>query len=149
VDDAADIVVALRRRFVRLTGPPSSDICYATTNRQAAVKQIAPMVDALIVVGETFSSNATRLAEVARAAGCPAVQLLPDASSLDWTMLGRCRSVGLTAAASTPDAAVSHIIERLAAAFELTLQDLNTVRESTVFKPVKITAAAVRPQPLS
>ena len=103
VDEAAAMIGALEKRFADLAAPPASDICYATSNRQAALKEIVHQVDAVIVAGERFSSNACRLAEVARASGCPSVQLVAGAEDLDWGLLrGRSR-IGITAAASTPE----------------------------------------------
>jgi 4-hydroxy-3-methylbut-2-enyl diphosphate reductase len=138
VDEAADVVSALKRRFPDIQSPPSSDICYATTNRQSAVKAIAPRVDAMVVVGETFSSNACRLAEVAASFGCPSVQLVADSSGLDWAGLDDCRSIGITAAASTPEASVSGILEALGQRFELQVQEVGDAQESAVFKPMRI-----------
>lgn len=138
VDEAAEIVDALKKRFPGIEAPASSDICYATTNRQAAVKQMVPKVDAIIVAGEGFSSNACRLAEVARAFGCPSVQLVADASHVDWTLLDDCRSLGITAAASTPEITVTAIVQALGERFDLHVQELGKSRESAVFKPMRI-----------
>jgi 4-hydroxy-3-methylbut-2-enyl diphosphate reductase len=138
VDDAADIVTALRMRFSDLIGPPSSDICYATTNRQAAVRLIARRSDAMIVAGERFSSNACRLAEVA-SAGCGSVQLVPAADELDWSLLPQTGGViGLTAAASTPESIVDDIVAVLADRFQLRVEQVNAAEESRVFKPLAI-----------
>lgn len=142
VDDAAAIIQSLKARFARVRAPSSSDICYATTNRQAAVRQMVPKVDAVIVAGETFSSNACRLVEVARTAGCRSVQLVGEPSHIDWTSLQGCRSIGITAAASTPESSVSAIIERLQEVFELEIEQLGEQHESAVFKPLKVEAHA-------
>jgi 4-hydroxy-3-methylbut-2-enyl diphosphate reductase len=138
VEEAGEAVAAIQARFPNAVGPPSSDICYATTNRQAAVREIAPEVDAMIVVGEHFSSNASRLAEVAKASGCASVQLVADRHSLDWEALRARRSIGITSAASTPEAAVAGIIEALRTQYSLVVDEHAAAAESTVFKPVRI-----------
>ncbi|MGB2408502.1 MAG: 4-hydroxy-3-methylbut-2-enyl diphosphate reductase, partial [Paracoccaceae bacterium] len=103
IDDTAAIVSALNERFPAIVGPHKEDICYATTNRQLAVKQIAPQVDALIVVGAPNSSNSKRLVEVASKAGCNYAQLVQRANEIDWRSLKNIRSVGVTAGASAPE----------------------------------------------
>jgi 4-hydroxy-3-methylbut-2-enyl diphosphate reductase len=138
VEEAAEVIGAIQSRFPEAVGPPSSDICYATTNRQAAVREIAPQVEAMIVVGERFSSNALRLAEVAEASGCASVQLVADRDSLDWEALRSRRSIGITAAASTPERAVAGVIEALRARYSLVVDELTAAAESTIFKPVRI-----------
>jgi 4-hydroxy-3-methylbut-2-enyl diphosphate reductase len=137
-EEAGAVAAAILSRFPKAVGPPGSDICYATTNRQAAVREIAPTVDAMIVVGEHFSSNASRLAEVAKASGCASVQLVADRHGLDWDALqGRC-SIGITAAASTPETAVAGVIDALRTRYSLVVDELAAAPESTVFKPVRI-----------
>lgn len=138
VDEAGDVVRALESRFHDLVGPARSDICYATTNRQAAVRAIAPRADAMIVAGEHFSSNACRLAEVARASGCSSVQLIPHSSRLDWDLLPEHGSVGLTAAASTPEIIVMGILETLRTRYRVAVEEIGSAEEKTVFKPVRI-----------
>lgn len=138
VEDAADTIAALRNKFSDLAEPPSSDICYATTNRQAALASIADVVDAVIVVGESFSSNASRLAEVARSSGCDLVQLVADSTELDWSLLPSSGSVGVTAAASTPEESVSDILRALAVRFEVDVEEFGDEPETTTFKPMKI-----------
>jgi 4-hydroxy-3-methylbut-2-en-1-yl diphosphate reductase len=139
VDEAAEVVEALRSRFFDLAAPPRSDICYATTNRQAAVRAIAPRVDSMIVVGEHFSSNACRLREVAEAAGCSAVQLVAGPEQIDWRGLpDRDGSIGITAAASTPEEAVSGILDALALRYQVELAEVAGPRETTIFRPVRI-----------
>lgn len=137
VEEAEEIVDVLRARFTDLVEPPTSDICYATTNRQRAVRLIADRAAAVIVVGESFSSNARRLAEVA-ALRCGSVQLVPDASLLDWSRLPRAGAVGVTAAASTPESSVTGVIEALAGRYRLRVEDVGTVAETTEFKRVAI-----------
>jgi 4-hydroxy-3-methylbut-2-enyl diphosphate reductase len=138
VDDAAMIVAALARRFSDLAGPRTSDICYATTNRQAALRSIASKVEAVIVAGASFSSNANRLVEVARE-GCSAVQLVSEADDLKWNELpplgGR---IGLTAAASTPEGTVSDILQALRLRYRLTVREFRLVSETMQFRPVEI-----------
>ncbi|MFN3388286.1 MAG: 4-hydroxy-3-methylbut-2-enyl diphosphate reductase [Allosphingosinicella sp.] len=137
-DEAAAAIAALEARFSDLAGPASSDICYATTNRQAAVRAIAPRVDAMIVAGESFSSNACRLAEVAAASGCPSVQRAADAAELDWSRLPRGGSVGVTAAASTPESVVQGLIAALATRYRVRVEEVAGEAETTAFKPVKL-----------
>ena len=103
VDDTAEIVAALKRRFPAIAGPHKEDICYATTNRQEAVKRVAPVVDAMIVVGSPNSSNSQRLKEVAVRAGCPHADLLQRADDIDWEKFGQISRLGLTAGASAPE----------------------------------------------
>ena len=138
VDEAGVVIAALRERFPRIAAPASSDICYATTNRQSAVRQMALEVDAIIVAGETFSSNACRLAEVAKACGCPSVQLVAQASQIDWTALEECQSLGITAAASTPESTVSDILDRLSQRFDIMVEQLGDPNETAVFKPIRV-----------
>lgn len=137
VEEADEIVNALRTRFTDLVEPPTSDICYATTNRQRAVRLIADRATAVIVVGESFSSNARRLAEVA-SLRCGSVQLVPDASGLDWSRLPQAGAVGITAAASTPESSVEGVIEALAGRYRLRVEKVGGAEESTEFKRVAI-----------
>jgi 4-hydroxy-3-methylbut-2-enyl diphosphate reductase len=137
VDDAADIVAAMQARFADLSGPATSDICYATTNRQLAVAAIAGRADAVIVAGESFSSNACRLAEVA-AARCDRVQRIADASEIDWSTLPASGTIGLTAAASTPEIIVDEIIAALHTRYQLSIEEAEAVRETTTFKRLAI-----------
>ena len=137
VDEASDVVTALRARFADLASPSTSDICYATTNRQAAVRAIAGRADAVIVAGESFSSNAARLAEVA-SARCASVQLVADADGIDWSRLPLSGAIGITAAASTPERSVEGILEALATRYRLRVEEVETVSEATVFKRVAV-----------
>ena len=133
VDDAQAIIEALRRRFSDLAGPPSSDICYATTNRQLAVRDLAKRSDAVIVAGEQFSSNACRLAEVA-SDHCAMVQLVGVPDQIDWTLLPRGGVIGITAAASTPEASVQSILSALAGRYRVRVEEAGAKPETTVFK---------------
>ena len=137
VQDAAAIVQSLKARFSSLVEPSSSDICYATTNRQSAVYEIASRSDAVIVVGEHFSSNATRLAEVAGKC-CESVQLVAGPGDLDWDALRQASVIGISAAASTPESSVRAVIAAIGGQRAIRIEEIETVRESTVFKPVAI-----------
>jgi len=137
VNDARDIVDALKARFNDLAGPSSSDICYATTNRQAAVSEIAARADAVIVAGDPSSSNANRLAEVA-AAYCDSVQLIANASEIDWSKVPDSGAIGITAAASTPETAVQSIIDALGLRYQVRIEQVETVRETVVFKRLAV-----------
>ena len=138
VDDTAGIVAALKARFPAIIGPHKEDICYATTNRQAAVKAIAPRIDALLVIGAPNSSNSKRLVEVGRAAGCGYAQLIQRATDIDWRALDGARAVGLTAGASAPEVLVDEVIAALAERFELTREMVETAVENVEFKVPRI-----------
>jgi 4-hydroxy-3-methylbut-2-enyl diphosphate reductase len=139
MDEADGIVTALSERFRDVAAPPASDICYATSNRQLALKAIAAEVDAVIVAGEQFSSNACRLRDVARAMGCPSVQLVAGPEEIDWSLLRARSRVGLTAAASTPESVVEAILEALSGRFTVTLAEAAAEVDETVsFKPLKV-----------
>ncbi|MBX9761137.1 MAG: 4-hydroxy-3-methylbut-2-enyl diphosphate reductase [Beijerinckiaceae bacterium] len=133
VDDTKSIVEALTRRFPAIVGPHKDDICYATTNRQEAVKAIAPKVDAMIVVGAPNSSNSQRLREVAAQYGCPQAYLVQRAGELDFTALGAVRSVGVTAGASAPEVLVDEIIDAFRARFEVSVETVTTANENVFF----------------
>jgi 4-hydroxy-3-methylbut-2-enyl diphosphate reductase len=138
VDDTAAIVAALTARFPAIIGPHKEDICYATTNRQAAVKAMAPGIDALLVIGAENSSNSRRLVEVGRAAGCPYAQLVARAADIDWRALKGARAVGLTAGASAPEVLVEEVIAAFEARFDLTREVVETARENVEFKTPRI-----------
>jgi 4-hydroxy-3-methylbut-2-en-1-yl diphosphate reductase len=132
VDDTREIVAALKSRFPSIHAPPMEDICYATTNRQEAVKAAARQVDAVIVVGAANSSNSQRLREVAEREGC-AAQLVADAHAIDWQALESARSIAVTAGASAPEALVERVVEALDQRFSIALETLTTASESMVF----------------
>ena len=132
VDDTREIVAALKARFPSIHAPPMEDICYATTNRQEAVKTAARAVDAVIVVGAANSSNSQRLREVAEREGA-AAQLVADARDIDWTALEGVRSVALTAGASAPEALVKRVLAALDERYDIALETLTTTRESMTF----------------
>ena len=138
IDDTADIVAALKLRFPSIVGPHKEDICYATTNRQIAVKEIAPLVDALLVVGAHNSSNSIRLVEVASKAGCTYAQLVQRDSEIDWRALEGIQSVGLTAGASAPEVLVNEIIEAFRARYKVTIEHVETAQENVNFKVPRV-----------
>lgn len=133
VDDTAEIVAVLKRRFPRIVAPGKEDICYATTNRQAAVKAIASDVDCMLVVGAPNSSNSLRLVEVAERAGCPTGVLIQRADELPWDIIKVANSVGITAGASAPEVLVNEVIDALRAHFELQIETVSTADESIAF----------------
>ncbi|MFN3825082.1 MAG: 4-hydroxy-3-methylbut-2-enyl diphosphate reductase [Pseudorhodobacter sp.] len=134
VDDTADIAAALRARFPAILAPAHDDICYATTNRQAAVKAIAPVIDALLVIGAPNSSNSKRLVEVGRAAGCAYAQLVQRAADIDWRALEGISSLGITAGASAPEVLVNEVIDAFRARFAVTVTLVETAQENIEFK---------------
>jgi 4-hydroxy-3-methylbut-2-en-1-yl diphosphate reductase len=141
VEDTAAIVAALQARFPDIEGPQGDDICYATTNRQNAVKALAPRVDAVIVLGAPHSSNARRLVETARRAGCARSLLLERAEALDWSALEGIGRLGITAAASAPECLVDELIEACRARYEVTLETLSVTIEDVRFNlPRALTA---------
>ena len=133
VDDTHHIVEALKKKFPTITGPHKDDICYATTNRQEAVKQVAPLVDAVIVVGSSNSSNSQRLREVAERVGCPITRLVLRAEEIDWDAFKDVRRLGLTAGASAPEVLVEEIIDAFAARYTVTVDTVSTVVEDMSF----------------
>jgi len=141
VDDTAEIVAALRERFPEIAAPHKEDICYATTNRQEAVKTVAAGSDVLIVLGSANSSNSVRLAEVGRRAGVRESHLVEDASALDMTWFAGARTVGVTAGASAPESLVQGVIDRLAEAFEVEVEEIQAERETVSFKLPRVLAS--------
>ncbi|MEM8871210.1 MAG: 4-hydroxy-3-methylbut-2-enyl diphosphate reductase [Pseudomonadota bacterium] len=138
VDDTADIVAALQARFPEIIGPHKEDICYATTNRQASVKAIAPKVDALLVVGAPNSSNSKRLVEVGARAGCHYAQLIQRAANIDWRAIEGIRSLGITAGASAPETLVNEVIDACRARFDVTIETVETAVENVEFKVPRV-----------
>lgn len=134
VDDTAAIVAALHTRFPMIKGPAKEDICYATTNRQAAVKAIAPQIDALLVIGAENSSNSKRLVEVGKAAGCSYSQLVMRADQIDWRAISGIRSVGVTAGASAPEVLVNEVIDAFRERFDTRVELVETAQENIEFK---------------
>jgi len=133
VDDTADVVAALRARFPEIAAPHKEDICYATTNRQEAVKTVAARADVLLVLGSANSSNSVRLAEVGQRAGADAY-LIDDADGLDLAWLAGAAVVGVTAGASAPEVLVQGVIDRLAETFEVRVEEIDAARETVSFK---------------
>jgi 4-hydroxy-3-methylbut-2-enyl diphosphate reductase len=141
VDDTAEIVAILRRRFPSIQGPRSEDICYATSNRQAAVKAVAGRCDALLVIGSPNSSNSLRLVEVAEREGTKA-RLVGRGADLDFAWLEGARTLGITAGASAPEILVREVVAALGAHFEVTEEPVEGVEERMVFKlPAGLEAA--------
>ena len=133
VDDTADIVAILARRFPTIRAPKGEDICYATTNRQAAVKVIAPQCERMLVIGAPNSSNSLRLAEVAERLGVSS-RLIQRASDIDWAWLGEPGTLGLTAGASAPEVLVTEVIDALGQRFAVTIEEAEHLVEDMVFK---------------
>jgi 4-hydroxy-3-methylbut-2-enyl diphosphate reductase len=145
VDDTAEIVAVLRERFPDIVGPHKEDICYATTNRQEAVKRAAPLVQRMIVVGSPNSSNSQRLREVAERAGCPKAVLVDCADEIDWSDFTDIERIGITAGASAPESLVEAVIEAFAARYEITVELVRTSEENITFslpKALRKAAAA-------
>lgn len=143
VDDTRDILETLQARFPALRVPSKTDICYATTNRQEAVKSIAPKCDRIIVVGSPNSSNSQRLVEVAMRAGCPQAVLLQGPQEIDWRLFDGIDTLGVTAGASAPEILVQEIIEAFRRRFQIALETITMAREDIAFKLPR----ALREQP--
>jgi 4-hydroxy-3-methylbut-2-en-1-yl diphosphate reductase len=143
VDDTAGIVAALQARFPAIIGPHKEDICYATTNRQAAVKAIAGKIDALLVIGAPNSSNSRRLVEVGANAGCAYAQLIQRADDIDWRALQGIAALGLTAGASAPEVLVNEVIDAFRARYDVTVELVETAVEAVEFKVPKVLREAV------
>jgi 4-hydroxy-3-methylbut-2-enyl diphosphate reductase len=133
VDDTREIVAALRARFPAIVGPHKDDICYATTNRQEAVKAVAARCDAMIIVGAPNSSNSQRLREVALHSGCPRATLIQRATEIDLATYAGVATLGITAGASAPEALVEEVMEHFASRFDLTLETARTAEETVEF----------------
>ncbi|AQS46436.1 4-hydroxy-3-methylbut-2-enyl diphosphate reductase [Thioclava sp. JM3] len=138
VDDTAAIVEALQDRFPKIVGPAKEDICYATTNRQAAVKAMADQIDALLVIGAPNSSNSRRLVEVGKASGCAYSQLVQRAEDIDWRALEGVKTVGVTAGASAPEVLIDEVIDAFRQRFDLTVDQIETAREDIEFKVPRV-----------
>jgi len=141
VDDTAQMVATLKRRFPLIQGPRGEDICYATSNRQLAIKHIAAQSDAILVLGASNSSNSVRLVEVAERAGTRA-KLIECAQALDLSWLEGVRTLGISAGASAPEILVRELIERLACHFELSEHEIDAPKEAMTFKLPRAVAAA-------
>ena len=132
LDDSQEVIEALTRRFPTIVGPHKEDICYATTNRQSAVKKVAPLVDAMIVVGSPNSSNSQRLREVAERCGAPA-QLVQARGDIDWNIFSNVSSLGISAGASAPEVLVEEIMEAFAERFEIHVESVSAADENVSF----------------
>ena len=138
VDDTADIVAALKDRFPKIVGPHKEDICYATTNRQEAVKAMAPKCDAILVVGAPNSSNSKRLVEVGARAGCNYAQLVQRAADIDWRSLEGIKSIGITAGASAPEVLINEVIDAFKSRYDVTEELIETAVENVEFKVPRV-----------
>ena len=138
VDDTADVVAALQARFPNIVGPHKEDICYATTNRQEAVKAMAPKCDAMLVVGAPNSSNSKRLVEVGARAGCKYAQLVQRADDIDWRALEGISSIGITAGASAPEILINEVIAAFEDRFDVTRDVVETAVENVEFKVPRV-----------
>jgi len=138
VDDTINIVEALKKRFNNIIGPHKEDICYATTNRQKAVKEIAPKIDALLVIGAPNSSNSKRLVEVGKSSGCRYAQLVQRATDIDWRSLKGIKSVGITAGASAPEILIDEVIDAFSERYNVKKQIIETAIENVSFKVPRI-----------
>jgi len=142
VDDTAEIVAILRARFPAIEGPGKEDICYATTNRQAAVKAVAACSELVIVIGAPNSSNSVRLREVAERAGAPRAVMVQRGAELDPAIADGCTTIGITAGASAPEVLVQEILERLRERFSVTTEEVTVAVETITFRPPRMRAVA-------
>lgn len=138
VDDTAQIVAALNERFPTISGPHKEDICYATTNRQNAVKAISEKCDAMIVIGAPNSSNSNRLVEVGKNYGCPKAMMVQHANDIDWAWLEGVETLGLTAGASAPEVLVEEVIDAIGVHYNVTVETISITQENVVFNIPKI-----------
>ncbi|EAQ25302.1 4-hydroxy-3-methylbut-2-enyl diphosphate reductase [Roseovarius sp. 217] len=138
VDDTAEVVAALQARFPAIVGPHKEDICYATTNRQEAVKAMAERAEAMLVVGAPNSSNSKRLVEVGARAGCTYSQLVQRATDIDWRALDGIASIGITAGASAPEVLVNEVIDAFHARYDVTVEQVETAQETVEFKVPRV-----------
>lgn len=133
VDDTSAVVDSLKRKFPMIVGPNKEDICYATTNRQMAVKEIAPKSDAVFVIGSPNSSNSNRLVEVAKVYGCDNAHLVQDELNIPWDAVTHIKTLGLTAGASAPDILIGNVITALRQKFNVTVEEIVLAKENVVF----------------
>jgi len=143
VDDTAEIVQALNAKFPAIIGPHKEDICYATTNRQEAVKAVAPKVDALLVIGAPNSSNSRRLVEVGARAGCSYSQLVQRAAEIDWRSLDGITTLGITAGASAPQVLIEEVIDAFRTRYDVTVEVVETAQENVEFKVPRVLRESV------
>jgi 4-hydroxy-3-methylbut-2-enyl diphosphate reductase len=138
VDDTSAVVDALKKKFPAIVGPNREDICYATTNRQLAVKEIAPQSDVVLVIGSPNSSNSNRLVEVAKVYGCANAHLVQDESTIPWSAIDNCKTLGLTAGASAPDILIENVISALKEKYDIILEEIVLAKENVVFNIPRI-----------
>ena len=143
VDDTIEIVKKLKDRFPKIIGPHKEDICYATTNRQEAVKAVSPKVDALLVIGAPNSSNSKRLVEVGKSSGCKYSQMVQRASDIDWRALEGVKSIGITAGASAPEILINEVILSISDRFNVNQKIIETAVENVEFKVPRVLREAL------
>ena len=141
VDDTAEIISVLQFRFPDISGPRGEDICYATTNRQKAVKDIASAVDLMLVIGAENSSNSKRLVEVAKLAGAKAAFLIADKDAIDWSLIDEADHIGLSAGASAPETLVEDVVAALRQRYQIDVSEHGKIRETVNFKLPAILAS--------
>ncbi len=134
VDETRDIVAALQKRFPNIASPKKEDICYATTNRQAAVKELAQHCDGVLVIGAPNSSNSMRLVEVAQKAGCKFSDMVQRATDIPWDRMAECNAIGITAGASAPEELVEEVVEAFRQHYDITVEEITTSEEHITFK---------------
>lgn len=138
VDDTSAVVEALKKKFPSIVGPNREDICYATTNRQLAVKEIAPRSEAVFVIGSPNSSNSNRLVEVAKVYGCANAHLVQDENNIPWDALRDIKTLGLTAGASAPDILIENVIAAIRKKYVVTVEEIVLTKENVVFNIPRI-----------
>ena len=139
VDDTKSIIKALKKKFPQIKEPFKEDICYATTNRQAAVKNIAEQCDMFFVLGSRNSSNSVRLVEVAEQAGCPHSELIHSESEIPFDKIKNCKAIGVSSGASAPEILVENFISKLKTKFRIKIEEVEIIKENIVFKvPAKL-----------
>ena len=143
VDDTIEIVKKLKERFPKIIGPHKEDICYATTNRQEAVKAVSPKVDALLVIGAPNSSNSKRLLKLGKSSGCKYSQMVQRASDIDWRALEGVKSIGITAGASAPEILINEVILTISDRFNVTQKIVETAVENVEFKVPRVLREAL------
>jgi 4-hydroxy-3-methylbut-2-enyl diphosphate reductase len=139
VDDTKNIIKALKKKFPQIKEPFKEDICYATTNRQSAVKNIAKQCDMFFVLGSRNSSNSVRLVEVAEQAGCPHAELIHSESEIPFEKIQNCKTIGISSGASAPEILVENFINKLKDNFKIKIEEVEIIKENVVFKvPAKL-----------
>jgi len=134
VDDTKNIIAALKVKYPKIKEPFKEDICYATTNRQSAVKKIAENCDMFFVLGSRNSSNSVRLVEVAQQSGCPASELIHSESPVPYSKIKNCKTIGISSGASAPEVLVNNFIDKIRSEFDVKIEEVEIVKENIVFK---------------